>query len=202
MHRSLDRFGPHGDVIPYSCMDAITFPGEIPQGKYLVIRIYCLTKSLRLLVLALLRFACSVLRLSVARSIVWACSLLRCLDVLVVSLIQSIFDLLILLLSLYAHPFMHSPATTYLERERRGTSSKTPRLRKASSFPLGEVTGAVEKRGAHPTTRHCGRPSAVERAHRAATEAPGAPTLSCSSIRVGWQAERFDPGNVIPRYPG
>ena len=33
MHRSLDRFGPHGGVIPYSCMDAITFPEGDPSRK-------------------------------------------------------------------------------------------------------------------------------------------------------------------------
>ena len=80
MHWSLDRFGSHGGVIPYSCVDAISYPEGDPSGIYLVTRIYCLTKSLRLLVLALLRLACSVLRLSVARSIAWACSLLRCFE--------------------------------------------------------------------------------------------------------------------------
>ena len=43
---------------------------------------------------------------------------------------------------------------------------------------------------------------AIKRAHRAATEVPGAPTLSCSSARAGWQAERFDFGNVILRHLG
>ena len=42
---------------------------------------------------------------------------------------------------------------------------------------------------------------AIEGAHRAASEVPGKPTLSCSSARAGWQAERFDSGNVIPRHP-
>ena len=60
MQRSLDRFGPHEGVIPYSCMDAITYPEGDPSGIYLVTRIYCLTKSLRLLVLAPLRLACNV----------------------------------------------------------------------------------------------------------------------------------------------
>ena len=60
MHRSLDRFGSHGGVIPYSCMDAISYPERDPSGIYLVIRMYYLTKSLRLLVLALLRLACNV----------------------------------------------------------------------------------------------------------------------------------------------
>ena len=43
-------------------------------------------------------------------------------------------------------------------------------------------------------------PGAIKGAHRAASEVPGAPTLSCSSARAGWQAERFDFGNVIPRH--
>ena len=60
MHRSLDRYGPYGGVIPYSCMDAITFTKGDPSGICLVTRIYCLTKSLRLLILALLRLACDV----------------------------------------------------------------------------------------------------------------------------------------------
>ena len=42
---------------------------------------------------------------------------------------------------------------------------------------------------------------AMKGAHRAASEVPGAPTLSCSSVIAGWQAERFDSGNVILRHP-
>ena len=56
-------------------------------------------------------------------------------------------------------PFIGAPTSTYPEWERGGTSAKAPR-RKASSFRLGEVTGAVEKCGAHPTTRNCGCPPA------------------------------------------
>ena len=50
MHRNLDRFGLHGGVIPYSCMDAITVLRKSLKdvAGY---KKYDLTKSLRLLVL-------------------------------------------------------------------------------------------------------------------------------------------------------
>ena len=44
-------------------------------------------------------------------------------------------------------------------------------------------------------------PGAIKGAHRTASEVPDAPTLSCPPAMAGWQTERFDPGNVIPRHP-
>ena len=56
-------------------------------------------------------------------------------------------------------PFIGAPTSTYPEWERGGARAKVPR-RKASSFRLSEVTGAVEDCGVYPTTRHCGGPPA------------------------------------------
>ena len=50
MHRNLDRFGSHGGVIPYSCMDAITVLRKSLKDVAGYKNIF-LTKSLRLLVL-------------------------------------------------------------------------------------------------------------------------------------------------------
>ena len=52
MHRNLDRFGPHGGVIPYSCVDVITVLRESLKdvAGY---KNMGLSKSLELLVLRL-----------------------------------------------------------------------------------------------------------------------------------------------------
>ena len=52
MHWNLDRFGPHGGVIPYSCMDAITVLRKSLKDDAGYKNVG-LTKSLRLLVLRL-----------------------------------------------------------------------------------------------------------------------------------------------------
>ena len=99
-------------------------------------------------------------------------------------------------------PFIGMPTSTYPEWERGGASTKVPR-RKASSFRFWRSDrggGEMRRASDHPPLR---RPfGAIKGAHRAASEVPGAPTLSCSSAKAGWQAERFDFGNVIPRHLG
>ena len=50
MHRNLDRFGPHGGVIAYSCMDVITVLRKSLKDVT-GYKDICLTKSLRLLIL-------------------------------------------------------------------------------------------------------------------------------------------------------
>ena len=52
MHRNLDKFGPHGGVIPYSCMDAITVLRKSLKDVAGYKNVG-LTKSLRLRVLRL-----------------------------------------------------------------------------------------------------------------------------------------------------
>ena len=52
MHRDLDRFGPHGGIIPYSCMDAITVLRKSLKDVAGYKNVG-LTKRLRLLVLRL-----------------------------------------------------------------------------------------------------------------------------------------------------
>ena len=88
---------------------------------------------------------------------------------------------------------------------KRGLKFRDATTEKGVIIPSGEVTRAVEKRrriARSPAAVDAPAVGAVEGAHRAAIAASGAPTLSCPSAKAGWQAERFDPDNVIPRYPG
>ena len=65
------------------------------------------------------------------------------------------------------------------------------------------ISSGQSDRGGGKTRRASGHSSLwTPWAHRAVTEAPGVPALSCSSASAERQAERLDPGNVIPRYTG
>ena len=119
MHRNLDRFGPHGGVIPYSCMDAITVMRKSLKdvAGYKDVG---LTKSLRLL----------VLRLELCSTLLTVSTLALCSSFLVSFVL--FFRMAprcgwsVLSLFCVADYFKYSPVTTCPERKGGGSSSETP----------------------------------------------------------------------------
>ena len=180
---------------------------------YLVTRVYCLTESLRLpcssSARACLRcssdaFSCiSVVFLSYLSDLVRASSVLLILFAFVFLQDRSTQEVPLPVLSI---PSFYTLADHNLpQMGKRGLKFQDATTEKGVIIPSGRSDrggGKTRRVARSPAAMDAPAAGAVERTHRAATEASDAPTLSCSSATAGWQTERLDPGNVIPRHTG